>query len=140
MDSRFRQWPDPDRVQVRAWDRAEQRSIYVNRETWDGSRGYWTVTVYEADTMQHYAMRKADIDFRYFGEPPDADGAARREWARRQAADRRNFWRYVHELSDWRLAREVARCERDGDGEFFLHVARTELARRERGRKLGARP
>jgi hypothetical protein len=119
--------------QVRAWDRAEGRSVIVHRADWGA--GYAVpsadVQVSSPDDTEHWYTPRSALDFRYFCEPPDATPAVRQQWARRAAYDRRSYWRLVHGMSDYALARDMAG---DNPGAHFMCLARTELAFRNSGR------
>jgi hypothetical protein len=124
---------------VRAWDRAEQRSVEVWASDWESARPYTTVQVFDNFTRTgSYWARKADLDFRYFGEPFDATPEVRAQWARRAAYDRREFWRDVHSTPVRRLERERDMHRLEGAA-WFVRVADNELARRAAGRQVNDR-
>jgi hypothetical protein len=94
---------------VRAWDRINGQSVTVRRQDYDPRMLEILVTA-DAEGMSHWVPAEA-LDYRYFGEPYDADWGVRRQWARRAAADRRTFWRSVHSLSHAGLRRELRDAE-----------------------------
>jgi len=130
---------------VRAWDKAEKHHVEVYARDWYDAEGYTTVLVNDlTGNGGAYWVRKADLDWRYFGEPRGASYEVRQQYARRAAWDRREFWySSVRDLSDRNLRRAW-----DGFANFYadkhpekLHYGRvyaTEKARREAGRELNA--
>ena len=128
---------------VRVWDRAEGRSVELHRVDWEQalSAGLGTVQVSSSDDTWHWYTPVRSLDFRFFGEPLGATRDVRRQYARRTAADRREFWRQVHSLTTTRLLGDLAdhedRLREEGvsavQDTHLWRVARNELARR-RGR------
>jgi hypothetical protein len=123
---------------VRAWDRINGRSVTVRRQDYDPRMLEILVTA-DAEGMSHWVPAEA-LDYRYFGEPYDANWAVRRQWARRAAADRRELWMIEHALSTARLFHHWAEhCDRgaaegfDPERTWFGHVHATEIRNRARG-------
>jgi len=124
---------------LHAWDRAEQHAVEVYASDWESAQGFATVLVYDLTSNGGaYWTRKADLDWRYFGEPSDATAEVRAQWARRAAYDRRSLWRKVHGTSYQRLAYDWAEAEESGSAPFFRRVARSELDRRDAKRQVNA--
>lgn len=118
---------------VHAWDRLNKQTVEVAREDWNPEQFAVLVTgkAPRNEFLAHYWVPVQALDFRYYGEPSDADEATRRQWARRQAADRREFYYSVHHLGSRALHNEVESTPED---HFGYRVYLNEERRRAEGR------